>query len=177
MSVRRAIAVIGALLFMGAGVVATAGPSAADQIWYQGIGRANAAAACPQTSAADGAAGWSAWTPSWAEWANGGKGGYVCTRSVTWAHESNVASDEGVCAEWTAGLYLYFGTRVTLSGGTQLYSTPDCSALSNSVTGQIAALGRSQAEAQARCDVVGPGSVATQIYGIVGPNTWACRWL
>ena len=39
--------------------------------WVQGYGRGSAADAC-----LDG------WSPSWEQWPNGGRGGYVCTRSI-----------------------------------------------------------------------------------------------
>jgi len=59
----------------------TASPAAADQIWYQSVGRASETAACEKSTVAELAAGWTQWAPSWAKWGNGGNGGFVCDRS------------------------------------------------------------------------------------------------
>lgn len=80
-----------------AGTTLLAAPSAsADQVWYQGVERASVDAPCPTSSSDELRAGWSEWTASWAQWANGGKGGYVCTRAITWAHE-DAGGDDRIC--------------------------------------------------------------------------------
>jgi hypothetical protein len=58
-------------------IVATVGTAADAQAplpipdWIQAYGRASSDASCN-----------SGWNPSWQEWPNGGRGGYVCTRSI-----------------------------------------------------------------------------------------------
>ena len=66
----------------------TAAPVAADQIWYQSVGRASATAPCEESTTTELAAGWTQWAPSWARWVNGGNGGFVCNRQITWAFDS-----------------------------------------------------------------------------------------
>jgi hypothetical protein len=79
MGMRRVLAGAGAVVLMTGGLtLAGAASASADQVWHQSVGRASANGACSTSSAADLSAGWS-------QWANGGKGGYTCTRSVTWA--------------------------------------------------------------------------------------------
>ena len=84
---RLAVAAAAGALLAGAGM-AFASPASADQVWYQSIGRASATAECPASSADDQSAGWSSWGASWEQWNNSGKGGFVCSRSITWAKEA-----------------------------------------------------------------------------------------
>ena len=89
--------------WMSAAVVAAstclsvgAHPALADEIQIQAYQRSGATAPCdsPPTSLQEWRAAWAnaadplsgpSWHPSWAQWANGGQGGYICTRSLTWA--------------------------------------------------------------------------------------------
>ena len=87
MKIRNALTAAISVAFVAAATLLAAPAASADQVWYQGVERASADAPCPASSADDLTAGWSEWTPSWAQWANSGRGGYVCTRSITWAHE------------------------------------------------------------------------------------------
>jgi hypothetical protein len=73
----------------------TASPAAADQIWYQSVGRASATAACEKSTTTELAAGWTDWAPSWDTWVNGGNGGFVCNRHITWAFDSVPPSSSG----------------------------------------------------------------------------------
>ena len=66
----------------------TAAPAAADQIWYQSVGRASATAPCEKSTATELAAGWTNWAPSWEQWANDSMGGFVCSRQITWAYDT-----------------------------------------------------------------------------------------
>lgn len=95
MRLRRIVAFTGA-----AALVATAGlvaaPSAsANQIWHQAVAVPSASSPCPTTTPAEAQAGWSAWKSSWDQWPNGGKGGFVCNRSITWAYEGDGAGPSG----------------------------------------------------------------------------------
>ncbi len=67
------------------GAAAVAPIASADQVWHQSIGRPSASAACSTSSSDDLAAGWSGWGATWEQWVNGGRGGFTCTRSITWA--------------------------------------------------------------------------------------------
>ena len=73
----------------------TAAPVAADQIWYQSVGRASATAPCEESTTTELAAGWTKWAPSWDTWVNGGNGGFVCNRQITWAFDSVPPSSSG----------------------------------------------------------------------------------
>lgn len=61
------------------------------QVWTQSFGRESATAPCVVPTELDipWQSNWNpnekAWTPTWEQWANGGKGGWTCTRSITWA--------------------------------------------------------------------------------------------
>ena len=85
----RLLATVGAVTLAAAGALTFAPTASANQTWIQSVGRSSATAPCPADSAAETAAGWTDWTPSWEQWANNGTGGYVCTRSNTWAYESD----------------------------------------------------------------------------------------
>jgi hypothetical protein len=64
----------------------------ADSIQHQSYQRTSQTEACTsQPGETPWQAGWgadSSWKPSWEQWANGGKGGWTCTRSITWAKTS-----------------------------------------------------------------------------------------
>lgn len=66
----------------------TAAPAAANKIWYQSVGRSSNAAPCQESTGAELAEGWTNWAPSWEQWANDRQGGFVCSRQITWAHDT-----------------------------------------------------------------------------------------
>ncbi len=64
----------------------------ADSVWYQSYQRGSASEVCV---AQQGETPWQdswgtnpGWSPSWEQWANNGQGGWVCSRSITWARDS-----------------------------------------------------------------------------------------
>jgi len=63
--------------------------ASADSIQVQSYQRVSQAEACAaQLGETPWQASWGAdpsWSPSWEQWANNGTGGWVCTRSITWA--------------------------------------------------------------------------------------------
>jgi hypothetical protein len=90
---RRSVsrAVISSILGMAvvASALVGATPASADSIQYQSYQRGSQSEAC---AAQSGETAWQAswgsdasWKPTWEQWANGGKGGWTCTRSITWA--------------------------------------------------------------------------------------------
>lgn len=88
--IRSVIAVATAAAAVSLVAVAPAA-NAADLTWVQQYQRPSADAACAdqtgQTPWQSTYTGQSNWTPSWAQWANGGRGGWVCTRIITWGTE------------------------------------------------------------------------------------------
>jgi len=73
----------------------------ADSVQYQSYGRSSQSEACvAQPGETPWQASWgtdSSWKPSWEQWANGGKGGWTCGRSITWA-KTPVAGGSSSCA-------------------------------------------------------------------------------
>ena len=79
-------------LVMVAGMLFGANIANADSVWVQSYERTSQTQACVgQPGETPWQASWgtnSSWSPSWEQWANKGKGGWVCTRSITWARDS-----------------------------------------------------------------------------------------
>ena len=77
-----------------------ANAASADSIQVQSYQRASQDQACTaQPSETPWQANWgtdSSWKPSWEQWANGGKGGWTCTRSITWARDAATARTYGL---------------------------------------------------------------------------------
>jgi hypothetical protein len=75
--------------------------ASADSVQYQSYGRVSQSEACAaQVGETPWQASWgtdSSWYPSWEQWANGGKGGWTCGRSITWA-KTPVAGGSSSCA-------------------------------------------------------------------------------
>jgi len=85
---KKFLAALSALAAVAAMLVGTSIASA-DSVQVQSYQRANQSEAC---TAQPGETPWqsswgtdSSWTPSWEQWANNGRGGWTCTRSITWA--------------------------------------------------------------------------------------------
>jgi hypothetical protein len=77
------------VLVVLAGLLFGARVAAADSVWVQSYERTSQTQACVgQQGETTWQAAWgtdAGWTPSWEQWANNGKGGWTCTRSITWA--------------------------------------------------------------------------------------------
>lgn len=101
----------------------TAPAASADQIWHQAVARASADAPCPTTTGTEVSTGWSKWTPSWGAWPNGGMGGFVCTRSITWAYED--AGSPRDCVQFGAN-WVDFGGGWSLPSGSPYWSNSAC---------------------------------------------------
>ena len=113
-----------AALAASASMLAAAAPASADQIWYQSISRASASAACPNSSQADLDAGWSPWSSSWEQWSNGGKCGYVCSRSITWAYDE--PAQVGACTEIDPAEFVFLAPSGFFPGGMNIYDDALC---------------------------------------------------
>lgn len=101
-----------------------------------------------------GPAGWSEWTPSYAEWANGGKGGYVCTRAITWAYES---TDTGpghataFCVQASAFEYFNFLGGWHLPVTTPIYNSSACTTNSGTSRHDVVYTPDGEEKAKALC--------------------------
>jgi len=129
MGFRRIAASVGASVLVVAGLaLAGASTASADQVWHQSQGRASADAACPTSTAADLAAGWSEWNRSYEMWMNGGKGGWTCTRSITWAKDgaNGVVHPSAGCVLFSTPFHLNFGGGWSLPPGSKGYTSVDC---------------------------------------------------
>jgi hypothetical protein len=169
-----AVAVV--LTTMGLGVVA-APTASADEIWYQAVGRPTAASACPTDSAADVAAGWTAWSGSWEQWANGGRGGYVCQRSIVWAKSSPAGSGAQTpigCQQFADGLWIDFGVDPAVPGGSTIWTDADCTTAWETVNYWAVYAPDGPDQATARCYAVAPSWGGTlenygyPVFGCVG---------
>jgi len=84
----RFLLVASSALVMVAGAV-LGGGSATAEVWVQSYERSSETAECESPSwETPWQASWgtdSSWKPAWEQWANDGKGGWTCTRSITWA--------------------------------------------------------------------------------------------
>ena len=78
---------------MAASMLVGTNIASADQVQVQSYQRASQTAACTaQPGETPWQASWgpdSSWSPSWEQWANDGTGGWVCTRSITWARSES----------------------------------------------------------------------------------------
>lgn len=117
---------IGAAISAAALTVAGLAPVAsADQVWNQSVGRVSVSAACPTSPANEQATGWSQWAPSWEQWANNGKGGFVCSRAITWAKDT-ARFPSGGCLS-NGSYYFQFGGSYFLPLASTSYGDSSCS--------------------------------------------------
>ena len=95
---RGVLAGFAALLILAATIFG-ANIATADSVWVQSYERSSQEEVCtPQPGETPWQESWgsdSSWTPSWEQWANGGKGGWTCTRSITWTRTAEPASGSG----------------------------------------------------------------------------------
>jgi hypothetical protein len=88
----RSFLAMSSALVMVVGVLFGANIATADSVWVQSYGRTSQTEACvAQPGETPWQESWGAnpsWSQSWEQWANNGKGGWTCTRSITWARDS-----------------------------------------------------------------------------------------
>ena len=98
----RFLLVASSALVMVAGAVVGGGSATADSVWVQSYERSSETAECEsQPWETPWQASWgtdSSWKPAWEQWANDGKGGWTCTRSITWARTPAASSSSGSSA-------------------------------------------------------------------------------
>lgn len=114
------------------------------------------------------------WTPSWSTWPNGGRGGWVCSRTLVWARATSPAP-------WaTAGCTLLsrpFGTMNyvnylggwSLAAGSTIYSDSNC-VVGAATTGQNGVFAANASEADDKCEAIWPGTRSFNPGGLVGGN-------
>jgi hypothetical protein len=133
----KRLMVAAATVALGIGTtIAVAAPASANQVWIQQVQRAGADAPCDIPAVAGEPAGWSNWASSWAQWPNDGKGGWVCTRSITWAKDTPPAGSAGGggmavpsglgCVEYGSGVYANFDGNWFIPAGSTVYEFSDC---------------------------------------------------
>ena len=81
---RRAVVSMMVVGVVGGGVpLVSAAPASADE-WLQAIVRPAEDSQCPENSDEENAAGWPTWQPSYEMWPFGGRGWWVCERTIDW---------------------------------------------------------------------------------------------
>jgi len=85
---RKFLAALSALAAVAATLLG-ANVASGDEVWFQSYQRGSASEACvAQAGETPWQDSWGTnpgWSPSWEQWANNGQGGWVCSRSITWA--------------------------------------------------------------------------------------------
>ncbi len=98
----RSLLVLSSALVMVAGAVVGGGSATADSVWVRSYERSSETAQCESPPGeTPWQASWgtdSSWKPAWEQWANDGKGGWTCTRSITWARTPATSSSGGSSA-------------------------------------------------------------------------------
>jgi len=88
---RKFLAALSALAAVAATLLG-ANVASGDEVWFQSYQRGSASEACvAQAGETPWQDSWGTnpgWSPSWEQWANNGQGGWVCSRSITWARDS-----------------------------------------------------------------------------------------
>ena len=91
----RFLLIVSSALVMVAGAVVGGGSAAAEQ-WVQSYERGSETEECesqPWETPWQASFGPdSSWSPSWGRWANGGKGGWICTRTIYWGGSTPASS-------------------------------------------------------------------------------------
>ena len=136
-----------AAMLMGARI------ASADEVWFQSYQRASASGVCvAQAGETPWQDSWGTnpgWSPSWEQWANNGQGGWVCSRSITWARDSaarvynvgDIGPGGGLVFLISGGLTYEMAPK-TWSGGSEDPTDDWCSDRTNSVaTGTLVGTG------------------------------------
>jgi Protein of unknown function (DUF1566) len=145
---KRFLATVSALVLL-TGMLLGSRVAVADSMWSQSYQRASASDACvAQSGETPWQASWgtdSSWKAGWEQWANAGKGGWVCSRSITWA-KTPVAGGSSVVTYAVGDIGPGEGLVFLISGGltyemapkawgaNELTGVPWCSDSTNSVT-------------------------------------------
>lgn len=166
---------IGALVLVAASPV----PASADSAWVQEYERPTQESRCgapaDETPFQSTYSGHREWTPSWSFWANGGRGGWVCTRTIVWARSTSTAPSPApwVTARCTLfngmGQYVNYLGGWSLAAGAPIYSDANC-IVGAGVTGPNVVFAANVTEADAKCAAVWPGTRSSNPGGLVAGN-------
>lgn len=176
----RAVACAASLITAIAGL-GLAVPAQADQIWYQSVQRNSASSTCEASSVIDIAQGWNNWSGSWEQWANGGRGGWTCTRNVTWARdsiESPTSSGAGCVLVDTrgSGIYADFGGQFFWAAGGQAFRNSSCTIFSSDPIPSDLAYATSPSAADPICEAQFGGGFYAQPQSWTGTNIYVCAY-
>ena len=164
MRIRRTLStMVVAAVAASSAMLAIAAPASADEVWHQSIGRASASAQCPTSTAEELGAGWSAWGASWEQWNNNGQGGFVCSRSITWAsHATSVRCLQAQLEDlpYFSALWIDFNANFVAPIGSTLFTDSGCTSVSLDTTVYDVVYAASLALAMQMCNEVQAGYVA-----------------
>lgn len=171
-------------------LVAETTPAAADQTWTQSFERPSATAPCvapaDETPWQEGWTGTDrSWTPTWEQWPNGGRGGWTCTRSITWAKdtpppappqsEASSGYPSAGCVRYNAAEYLNFDGGYTVGKGIRTFANPACTIPGLLTTADWFVFAPAPFNPQTMCDMLDPGTTATNFAGALwDPDLYAC---
>jgi hypothetical protein len=119
-------------LAVAAGGLTLAPSASADSVQVQSYQRASESEACSaQTGETPWQAAWgadSSWHPTWEQWANDATGGWVCSRSITWAKTpapAGSSSDDGSVSYRVGDIGPGGGLVFLISGGLRYEMAPN----------------------------------------------------
>lgn len=188
MPIRMATTILAstAIAGLGTALFIPAANAEVSTTWIQQVQRASADAPCDIPEVEGEMAGWSDWGPSWAQWPHDGQGGWVCTRSITWAHgSSRSSSSEGSdssasCITGFNGTEFWDFTGTNwLPIGTPLYADATCTTPLNDgspvVSGNVTVLADSEEAADAICAAEAPKPRAGLVGDGADPRLYYCN--
>ncbi len=182
MITRKLLAMTAAsLALVGGIVVAGASPASADQTWVQSFQRSGPNAPCEAPRALDlvwqdGWTGSPEWAPAWEQWPNAGAGGWTCTRSITWAHDTPPPSaypSAGCLQLESVPVYFDFMGGWSLPAGTYGFDDAACTHEISWLMTEPFVYAPPGWDPAALCEEIRPGS-APHEYG-VDPYIYYCN--
>jgi len=179
---RKFLAALSALAAVAA-MLLGANVASGDEVWFQSYQRGSASEACvAQAGETPWQDSWGTnpgWSPSWEQWANNGQGGWVCSRSITWARDSaarvynigDIGPGGGLVFLISGGLTYEMARKDW--GANETTGTQWCSDLTNSVaTGTAVGTGSENTTAMLNLPCTSGAAVAARAYPGGGFTDW-----